>query len=161
MTDPAVVHRRAARVILVDHADRVLLVRGHDPGRPASGQWWITVGGGADEGESLADAARREVLEETGLAVGELGAVVLERQVRFEFEGEWIEQDEVFYIGRVDGGPGSAAGSEIDLDTSGWNDIERRSLFELRWWSVPDLATTTETVYPAGLAKLLQDNGIG
>jgi 8-oxo-dGTP pyrophosphatase MutT (NUDIX family) len=143
------VHRRAARVILVDHRDRVLLIRGHDPARPDAGQWWITVGGGADEGETLADAARREVREETGLRVAELGDVVLEREVVFEFEGRWIRQDEVFYLVRLGR---SAAG----LDTSGWNDLERRSLLELRWWALADLATTGDTVYPEGLAGLLQ-----
>src|SRR6185437_8157899 len=106
--------------------------------------WWITVGGGRDEGESPEDAARREVLEETGLRIGDVGDVVLRRAVEFEFEGDWIEQDEAFYLVRVDAPEGG-------LDTSGRNDLERRSLTELRWWTVDELATTRDVVYPEGL----------
>ncbi len=54
-------------VVLWDR--RVLLVR---RGRePALGQWSIP-GGGQELGETAEAAARRELLEETGLAVGEL-----------------------------------------------------------------------------------------
>jgi 8-oxo-dGTP pyrophosphatase MutT (NUDIX family) len=146
--------RQAARVILVDERERVLLIHGRDPGRPDLPSWWITAGGGRDEGESADDAARREVLEETGIQVGELGPVVLTRAVEFEFEGVWIKQDEVFFIARIE----SAADV---LDTSGWNDIERRALTELRWWTLAELDTTTEIVYPEGLVNVLRDNGIG
>jgi 8-oxo-dGTP pyrophosphatase MutT (NUDIX family) len=146
--------RQAARVILVDAQDRVLLIHGRDPGRPDLPSWWITAGGGRDEGESAEDAARREVLEETGIRLGELGPVVLGRAVEFEFEGLWIIQNEVFFIARV-----QPAGDV--LDTSGWNDIERRSLSELRWWTLAELATTAETIYPEELLDVLRDNGIG
>jgi 8-oxo-dGTP pyrophosphatase MutT (NUDIX family) len=148
------VTRLAARVLLVDEQDRVLLIHGRDPGRPDRPPWWITPGGGLDEGETRADAARRELLEETGLRVGDLGPVVLTRSVEFEFEGEWFAQDEVFYLVRV-------KSPDVGLDTSGWNDIERRALSELRWWTLPELAATTELVFPESLAELLRDNGIG
>jgi 8-oxo-dGTP pyrophosphatase MutT (NUDIX family) len=145
--------RRAARVVLVDGAGRVLLIRGQDPARPEAGTWWICPGGGADDGESLEDAARREVLEETGLTVGDLGPVVLEREVGFEFDGLWVQQAEVFYLVRGVAGP--------ELDTSGWNDLERRALLELRWWPVTELVGTSEIIYPEALPNLLQQWGIG
>ena len=37
----------------------------------------------------------------------------------------------------------------------GWTDLERRSVVGCRWWSVSELRSTTETVYPLGLADLL------
>ena len=60
--------RRAARVILLDDSDRVLLLRGHDVDQPERG-WWFTVGGGIDAGEDARAAAVREVREETGLVL--------------------------------------------------------------------------------------------
>lgn len=146
--------RQAARVILVDEQDRVLLIHGRDPARPDRPTWWITAGGGQDEGESAEDAARREVLEETGIVLGELGPVVLRRVVDFEFEGVQVRQHDVFFLVRVHAG-------EVGLDTSGWDDIERRALLELRWWRPEELAVTDDVVYPEGLLELLRDNEIG
>lgn len=56
--------RVTARAFVV-HDGHVLLLRAEDPGRP----WVFLPGGGAEHGETLADACRREVLEETGIHV--------------------------------------------------------------------------------------------
>jgi 8-oxo-dGTP diphosphatase len=57
---------------VVWHGDRVLLVR---RGRPPRQGHWSLPGGAQELGETVAEAARREVLEETGLEV-EVGEVL-------------------------------------------------------------------------------------
>jgi NAD+ diphosphatase len=61
-TDPAVI------MLVVDEDDRALL--GRQPSWPVGR--WSTLAGFVDPGESLEEAVRREVLEETGIAVGEV-----------------------------------------------------------------------------------------
>ena len=140
--------RLAARVVLIDAEGRTLLFRGGDPARPEAGTWWFTPGGGVEEGESLSEAARREVLEETGLALAELGEPRVHRRVRFQFAGDLYDQVEHIFVARLD---------TLAVDTSGWTDTERRNVVEHRWWTLAALRATEETVYPEMLADLLAD----
>lgn len=138
--------RLAVRVVLVDPAGRTLLFRGGDPHRPHDGTWWFTPGGGVEDGETLAGAARREVQEETGIALPGVGEPVQLRRVRFGFEGVVYDQVEHYFVARVD---------ETQLDVSGWTDVERRVVVEHRWWTAAELRATAETYYPDNLADLL------
>jgi 8-oxo-dGTP pyrophosphatase MutT (NUDIX family) len=142
------VQRRAGRVLAV-HDDTVLLLRGSDPARPQDGAWWFTVGGGCEDGESTMSAARREAFEEAGLVLpADLGPVVLHRVAEFSFEGQPYAQTEDFYFCRV--------GSDAVV-TTGWTELERRSMTTHRWWSVAQLAATDDVVFPEQLGTLLAE----
>jgi 8-oxo-dGTP pyrophosphatase MutT (NUDIX family) len=144
----ATVERRAARVLLVNAAGELLLFRGGDPSAPEAGTWWFTVGGGVDPGESLVDAAARELFEETGLrcAAVELGEPVHEETAPFSFAGRRIVQTNTFFLLRVD--------AHV-VDTGGFEQLEHDSIFEHRWWAPEALRTTTDVFYPRGLVGLL------
>lgn len=146
MTD-GVRDRVAARVLVVDPDGAVLLLRGGDPHRPEAGTWWFTPGGGVDEDETVEDAARREVHEETGLVVGDLGPVRFERVAEFDFEGARYRQQEHFFAVCVD---------RFDAVTDGWTEIEQRSVHEHRWWTAVEIAASDETFYPERLLEWLR-----
>ena len=59
--------RRAARVVLLDRENRVLLMHFREPNVAPPNVFWATPGGALDDGESWEQAALRELAEETGI----------------------------------------------------------------------------------------------
>ncbi|MGH3450086.1 MAG: NUDIX hydrolase [Haloechinothrix sp.] len=142
------IDRRAARVLLVAGRS-VLLLQGIDPARPERSSWWMTPGGGIDDGETMEYAATREVFEETGLRLApeQLGPVVATRVAEFDFDGRRFHQSESFFVVQV------ALFTPQSLDL---RDHECRMLLGHRWWSLADLENTRERVYPRELPDMLR-----
>ena len=154
----APLRRRAARVLLLDPAGRLLLVCGADPATPGRRFWW-TVGGGLEPGEGPAEAAVREVLEETGLVVPEAALIgpVGADQAAFAFGDRWIEQENDYFVARV------PAGAEPRV---GHRPAEVADLLGCAWWTPAQLQAQLaghpndgpgrpgEAVYPAELADV-------
>ncbi|QKW29641.1 NUDIX domain-containing protein [Streptomyces seoulensis] len=144
--------RRVARVVLLDPADRILLLHGHEPDDPAD-DWWFTPGGGLEGDESRAAAALRELAEETGITDVVLGPVLWRRRCSFPFAGRRWDQDEWYYLART---------TQTATAATALTELERRSVAGARWWTCRELARTHETVYPtrlAGLLRTLLDEG--
>ena len=146
--DEELIPREAARVLLLDAAGRVLLLRGFDPAMPEH-RYWFTVGGGLDDGESMLDAAARELFEETGLRVtpDRLEGPVWHERTRFPFDGQWYVQEQDFFVVRV---------PSWEVDRSGLNDVERASVDGSDWWTAEQLEETGERFYPSDLPRLLR-----
>lgn len=139
--------RPTARILLLDPDDRILLVRGRLLSAPAGAGAWFTVGGGIEPGESLAEAAAREIVEETGFTDAVLGPVVWVREGPMEFyPGQLTLIRETYVLARCQGGEPSRMG---------WTALEREIMDDMRWWTVGDMRASTEAVHPAGLADLL------
>lgn len=92
--------RPAARVLLIDDRDRVLLFSVALPQRPHD-RLWITPGGGLDPGETREDAALRELYEETGLRAVKLGPCIWKRRHAWQWSNKWIDSEEWFYLLRA------------------------------------------------------------
>lgn len=142
--------REAARVLLLDDADRVLLVA-HLPGDGR--RVWTAPGGGLDAGEDHAAAAARELREEVGLDRAP-GPWVWERTAVFAFRGVTIAQHERWFLVRLGPGeaPDAAALPVADPGTAGG-----------RWWALDELRAVAApdvlapAALPTALARLLRD----
>jgi 8-oxo-dGTP pyrophosphatase MutT (NUDIX family) len=145
---PGPVVRTAGRVLLLDGQGRVLLFRGFDPADPDAGTWWFTIGGGAEDGESVRAAAARELFEETGLALDaeSLGEPVFRELAAFSLAGVDYRQDNHFFVARVE---------SHDVVTEGFTALEDELVLGHQWWSLPELRATQDVVYPETLADVL------
>ncbi len=140
------IDRPAARVLLLDASDRLLLLRAIvDPDDPAP--LWITPGGGVEVGETHREAARRELREELNLEVVELSPCVWTRKHlrHWTLRDEWIATRERFYVARLD---------EDAPDLTLYPD-EMLIMDDLRWWTFEEIVGTDETVSPRALATWL------
>jgi ADP-ribose pyrophosphatase YjhB (NUDIX family) len=137
--------RRAARVILLDPDDRVLLMR-YDDG-PPNGKHWSTPGGGLDAGEDYPAAALRELEEETGWSDVELVGEVLRHSFDMEYDGQIVRQVERLYLARTGQACRAIRGVEAMHAADG--------IAAWRWWTLGELEATDEEIWPADLPNII------
>ena len=141
--------RHAARVVLLDHTGRVLLARFEYLGRV----WWVAPGGGLERAETHEEAARREIAEETGLDLRNLGPWIWTREHTFRFEGRLYRQKERYFLAEV---PAFQPNPQLPSPE------EASVLRGLRWWTLAELEDTADEMAPAdlpALARNLVENG--
>jgi 8-oxo-dGTP pyrophosphatase MutT (NUDIX family) len=140
--------RPSARVIVVDETGSVLLFRILDPSDPGP-PVWVTPGGGIEPGESLVEAASRELREETGVAVDvdNLGAPVAVCRGEWEFRGVPLYSEDSFFAVRI---------ARFEPSTDGWEALEREVHHSWRWWTPDELDRADEAVLPARLADVVR-----
>jgi len=150
-----VLRRTVARVVLLDRAGDVLLIQGRDPADHTKGSWWEIPGGGLDPGESTADAARRELFEETGVVAVEIGPCIWTQRARFTFGGWRFDQLEHVHVAWSDRHDPAA------VRPGGLEALEALAFGERRWWAVDDLLASDDRVLPVRLREFLPDVAAG
>lgn len=121
--------RPAARALLVDHDERILLVRFEFPNRSV----WATPGGGIEAGETIEQALRRELIEEVGLHDPWIGPHLWTRTIRATRpQGRWLGQSEVVHLVRTE--------PFAPTPLLSWEQLRTEYVHELRWWHLDELA---------------------
>jgi 8-oxo-dGTP pyrophosphatase MutT (NUDIX family) len=140
-------HRLTSRILVFDENDRVLLLltKGMVPGEPIR---WLTPGGGVERGESHAEAARRELFEETGLEVDDLGEPVWSLDFVVDYEGGDHDTGHAeFYVHRT---------RSFEVSRDNWTEGELLDILEIRWWSLAELLATNDLYKPVELVDLVR-----
>lgn len=136
--------RRAARLIVLDPDTRALMFRYDVPGRPP---FWVTAGGECEPDETFEEAARRELLEETGITADPGPQIARMTPEFITVEGEPVQADERFFLVRVD---------EARIDTSRHTALEQELMTQHRWFTLAELESWDEAVFPVNLADMIR-----
>ncbi len=147
------VERQVVRLVVLDTAAQVLLFHTHDPTYPELGEWWELPGGGIEADETYAEAAIRELREETGIAATEaqVDAPTWQRDATFRYRGERRLEHEVVVTVQLS--------SEVpSVDSVLRVGYEDEDYFAYRWWAVDEIGGSSERFYPGRLPELISDH---
>ena len=122
--------RRTARILVLDETDRILLFLTHWDRRIAPPRW-LTPGGGIDEGESTHDAAIRELFEETGQRVRDLGEPVWRQVLPLPTGHSFDQTDATYYLWRT---------TRFAPSNANWMPDEFDDILDTRWFTPAQLA---------------------
>ncbi|RFB71322.1 NUDIX domain-containing protein [Herbaspirillum sp. 3R11] len=133
--------RCSARLIVMDATQRILLFRFEHKTGPLAGQeYWATPGGGLEHGESYEQAAVRELREETGIAMLPPDWYLAERRFTLQLpDGENVIAEERYFFVRT---------SNTHIRDAEWTSDERQFIVEHKWWSLEELRSTDDIVWP-------------
>lgn len=138
--------REAARAIVLDPDDRILLVRFEFPTKSL----WAPPGGGLEPGETHEEALRRELAEEAGLLDPAIEHCIWERLHIVPFiGGRWDGQRERHFLVRA---PAFEPAPQLT-----WEHLNGEYMFAIRWWTLEELGQTTEAFAPGRLPDLVHD----
>ncbi|MBZ5497158.1 MAG: NUDIX domain-containing protein [Acidobacteriia bacterium] len=136
--------RRAARLLVIDPENSVLLFQYEDDRL----KWWATPGGGLEGEETFEEAAAREAAEELSLTGGTLTPLWC-RTVEFTFRGQSVRQVERYFLMRI-------SRHDVALAETVQEAHRREGIIAARWWSLAELETTSERVFPEDLCEYLR-----
>jgi 8-oxo-dGTP pyrophosphatase MutT (NUDIX family) len=116
-------------VVILD-PDGCVLLQHH---RSENWEGWITPGGAIEDGETAEQAALRELIEEVGLADTVLTGPLWSRSLVLEWKGVVYEQQECFFVARLD--ERVEAAPMFDADA-----LAAEGVLGHQWWRLEDLA---------------------
>ena len=145
--------RDSVRIILLNDKNELLLMCIDDPrtkliGEEYRGRFWVMIGGGIEENETIGEAAFREILEETEINKNEvkLGPVVWLRELDLILYGKAAHIKEKYIV---------AITQKNKITSTNLTKDEIGIVKKIKWFSLSQIIAFKETIYPVSLTKHL------
>ncbi|MFR9803022.1 NUDIX hydrolase [Pseudonocardia sp. RS010] len=147
-----IVERDVVRLIVLDAGSRILLLATRDATEATGEVVWQVPGGGIEFGESWADAAVRELREETDLRISgsQLRKPCWRRTATYRYRGARRLQHERIATVQL-------TQHEPDVTSRGGDDDEKTDCIGARWWLPSEIVSSTSRFYPGSLPSLLPE----
>lgn len=121
-----------------------------DPPDAPRHEFWAPPGGGAEHGEAPHDTLRRELHEEVGFRLGDLGPEVWTRTALVPFlNGRHDGQLDRYFLVRC---PAFEPEPAI-----GWTQLRAEYVVDMRWWTLPEIGASSARFAPSRMASVLAE----
>lgn len=140
------IERRAIRAVMLTPEGRMLLMQAQEPSSDFT--VWFAPGGGVESEERSEACLRREIEEETGVVLGDIGPLIWQRHHTFEWDGQMLSQEEEFHCVPID---------EFDPDfTTNPSESELMAFRQFKWWTPDEISASKDVFAPRLLAEHLR-----
>ena len=146
-------NRNSIKVLLLNERQELLLMCADDPTTTSKdgkyhGRFWFPVGGEINPGESVKEAATREIYEETGIKEVEFGPVVWFGEFDLVLAGTPTHLKQTFIVAKT---------KQHKVSLENLTEEEKKVVKKTAWFSLEKIQNSTEVIYPVLLARYLPD----
>ena len=147
--------RESIKIVLLNNKKELLLLLTDDSSIKTgegryNGRFYQLVGGKMEEGESVLEAARRELFEETGLTSKDVhfGNVIWKGKLDLNIHGELTHINQRFILART---------NKLSVTLKNLTNEEKKTCQELRWMNLDEIKNSDTNICPRRLPVYLKD----